>query len=229
MRISNSKGLILQRRDSVKDDSEVITVLLENGNLLELFSQGSKKITSKNSFSLNEGTITNIEFFQSKNKNKMSRLKTARSVEIFDKLDPLYIEFIGSIADNLKEYNLGSKFYKNLMLFQKNKMNFNSENLVFLLNMIIVKVSNVVLYFRGCYICKRKNEIISFSYEGGLLCEEHSTNYPNFNKGAIKFLFDINFKNIDEINSNINFEDIKNIKQIQIEALKETLGIYLKI
>jgi recombinational DNA repair protein (RecF pathway) len=77
-----SKAIILEIQP-FKTFDNIMKVLLENDRIIALICLGTKKINSKNSRSMNEGNVVQIEYFKSLNENKISKLKKTNLIEQF--------------------------------------------------------------------------------------------------------------------------------------------------
>lgn len=74
--------LIHQKNFNVYD--EILTYLTEDGYIKTLYALGVKKINSKNSRSIKYGNLVEIEFFNTTNINKISKLKKIVNITEFD-------------------------------------------------------------------------------------------------------------------------------------------------
>lgn len=113
---------------------EIIYFLTNEGEILNCFSNGSRKINSKNGRNLFYGNFIEIEFFR-KNSNKLNKLKKAVSIKSLD----------SSINNNKSLLNINIIFTKFRINKNKNLYILYQETLALI--MLDKDIKNIFNYF----------------------------------------------------------------------------------
>ncbi len=192
------KCYLLDEKETNTFDS-VITVLTNDNSIVSLYAYGTKKILSKNSRNLIYGDLLEIEFFRSRSKNSLSKLKKIKSI---NNSKPINYWDFGLLLVNtfIIENNKYFKFkeYENYINIISNLD--TDESLIFSLFKIIVW-SGTLINLRCCSICgDNKIKTISIG-KMGYLCAKcaHSLNEYIHDTDFNKIFIDLKNENVDTL------------------------------
>jgi DNA repair protein RecO (recombination protein O) len=232
---TTSKGIVL-KVVPYQDNDNVVEILLDNNIKIAIFAPGTRKMESKNRQSLIVGNIVEFSYFKARIKEKMSRLKTMESIELFIPEDDTKYKLVSLIADFARGYEFEKRndiFFNNYINFIK-KLKEGKDTFYDYMILIanIISDSNSSFKFKTCSICGLSKPIKSFSLrEGGIICEDDAkkTN-PVFNKNLLICMYFLLTNNYDKlIDIKINKADEEIIKITFNEYLNEILGLYPKV
>lgn len=164
-------GYLISKSDY--DLFDEILVFLTKNKKLVLYSQGSRKINSKNARNLMYMDFLEIECFVSPDINKMGKLKKVTSISSFEfeNWNTKNFYFLNSLINklNLTNENIFSFYQESLALI----INKNNEDHIYVYIFInFLKNINFKLNFKECSLCHQNNNIfMSFSLKNkGLIC-----------------------------------------------------------
>ena len=199
------QGLVINKKDFQEKD--LIVEILTEQEYLTFIALGTRKLSSKNRFSLEIGNIIEVEIFKARLNNKMSKLKKATLVLQV----PLEKENIAKIVfDLVKKINQSNKSFSPLLFKSIN------ESFKYLDTQVYLQVKTYVLFNflaclgiypsqNGCLVCKSAKRINGFSFEqGGFSCFYHTKNKRSLEElKAIYSLFQ-SFEKYKDTSSLIN-------------------------
>lgn len=226
---TTSNVIILGRRDTINDFDEMITVMDDNGKIFEIFCRGTKKPSSKNSISINELSVSSLEYFKSKSEEIPSKLMTGKLLHSYKSNVNSYEKLLKYLTIILKN-NISSKFlYAYLNFIISNNRSLNSEREMLLISNLYITL-NKFPSINKCVKCGTKNKIRTFSLEQyGLLCDEHINSYnKDMNKKQIyEFVFLFNHS-IDRYNDYVIDQDFFTfLKDYFVSYMRNVEGIFI--
>ena len=206
------QGFVIQK-NNYGDFDLIVTVLLINSKL-SFLARGVRKMTSKNRVALQLGNFIEIEVFEARLNNKLSKLKRATIINAFpvEVADSAQI-MMGILKIINKLENPRPYFFKSLLIafpYFGNDYNHHIKNYFQFLNLVQHGLKPVV---DKCYICKTTKNIIDFDLEkGGFSCQAHAKKKMHLEK--LKAYRDLGrgFLFYKSISSELNFEIGKEIK-----------------
>lgn len=173
------KGIVIKEIDYL-NDNKIFTIMTDS-SLITFLALGVKKITSKNGVALQLGNFIEVEIFQARLKDKVSKLKKATII----KQPPLFISDTAKVLleiikwmQKLSDYSLElfNSYIEALNLFGEN---YNHQLKTYILFRIVWALG-LKPVLNCCVECKRKDNIVDFSLsKGGFLCFLHSKNKMN--------------------------------------------------
>ncbi|MDR3249580.1 MAG: DNA repair protein RecO [Mycoplasmataceae bacterium] len=151
---------------------EVITFIDKTGKKYSCLSLGSKKIASKNGRNLFLGSLIEFQIFESRNENKLSRLKKASVINENDWKMEIQKDFIMLNLTIIKAKYTSKEFYryyKNMLeLIKSNKYGEQINELVILKTFI--QLVGIFIELNECIVCGSSN-VKNFSVNNkGVLC-----------------------------------------------------------
>ncbi len=223
------KGYLISRYDFSSFD-EIIQFILEDGSKISLFAAGTRKILSKNARNLREGCLIEIEYFEARSENKLSRLKKASIItEHFSNyldLNKHWIHIINQYLEKKVDCSLSEFQLIELMYKKHADPFFKDKSIVVYLMLEIMKREGYNFNLDYCFLCGQ--EIVygfSFKYQS-VICKECSTKDAHVHKGD-------DFKNFISYLKNGNENIYRNPVSVMFFInlfyyLKDVLGINIK-
>ncbi|QKT05636.1 DNA repair protein RecO [Mycoplasma sp. OR1901] len=180
MAVSIKFGIVLEVKQ-IEENGFIVSFFTRRG-MLRLFAQGLNKIESKNRANLIPGSIVEIEYFASRLKDKVGRLKKATITHFFDitnkkknaaflRIKKIFLNFNfpNHLFDSYKDY------------FDKFDIE-NSEKFVTFIYVQSTVYFGIVPVFNKCRICGSRKNLIDFqASEGGFICNKHGHIYIKTN------------------------------------------------
>ncbi|MDZ7293127.1 DNA repair protein RecO [Mycoplasmopsis pulmonis] len=216
------KGILL----SVKDYSEhdVILKVLFIGSTEAILAKGIRKIESKNRSNLIVGSIVEFIYFKARLETKISRLKKASLIQLFDFtsvqnqfLFQTIFHFINQLT-KIDEYFFQS--YSDILNYQNKDCN---SHIITFLYFRAMKSLGIEPNFSSCYRCGSFAQIVNVKvHEGGFLCSNCSLKRKPIR--MLKNFYYLTFTFKDYLR-NTTFDENEIIKQELISYLEEN-GFY---
>lgn len=184
---------------------KILKFIINENRFISCLAKGLRKSGSKNARQLFFGILTEIQFFEARLNNKLSKLK---KVNLIEQLDQTIIENYSLVVLNyLYEKILHDCFQINVYTLYKNFLDliktkkYDSE---FLINYFLIRCQTLFgfkLIYKKCSICGTQKQINSVSIENnGILCRTCSleTQLPKWKKEAIFLFYFLNSNNIEK-------------------------------
>lgn len=207
---------LLRQEDSNTFDS-IITVLLKNNQIINLYANGTRKILSKNSRNLIYGDLLEIEFFKSRSTNSLSKLKKIKSIDNTKPInywnDGLYV---------LNQFIIEHNKYFNFNLYESyitNMSNLDDESGLIYSLFKIITWSGALINLDCCSVCHSKIiKTISIN-KMGYLCSSCSNKYNEYihSTSFNKMFIDLKYDNLENINEFKNKKEIINFLKSYID------------
>ncbi|WP_052663926.1 hypothetical protein [Mycoplasmoides alvi] len=226
-----SKGFVINLINYDVFD-QIITILDEKGDKYSLISFGSRKIESKNGRHLVVGNFNENEYFPSRTKNKIGRLKKTSTIlpipwKIHDYLSfHLINEYLNLITFRDKKVFL---FYKNIINILKS-FKYKDITIIIYILIYIINTNNLMISKTNCSLCYSKN--VNFIQLKTYLWFCGNCIYTHQEKNIFKNneILDLLFKliNKSEINTKITIEIAIDLIFFLQKIILDLLGISFK-
>lgn len=216
--MTKTKVGIVIKKVVFEADNEIVTILTQD-EILSFIALGTRKLTSKNRFSLDLGNIVSVELFMARLKGKLSKLKKSTLV----KQPPLLISNTAEVVFELikKVQYIERPSQKLFAAFVKAYNHLGSEYNQYVRTFIMFNYLDslgINPIVDCCVECNRPDRINGFEfYKGGFTCAWHTTKERSleFLKGMKYLSTDFEkYKNIDPlVDLNIYKEIMKFINE----------------
>ena len=201
--IVKARGIILNNSD-YRDNDLLCHILFAEYGLLTFVVKGAKKLTSKNAFGVNRGTISEITFDYKENR-KMFSIQRADYIESYYYDDDLIklttLNMIFEIAGVVsKDQDVVFELYD---LLNKTLLATREYDILQVLALYIAKIMKLVgiePYVDGCVLCNASKVVAISKEKGGFLCEHHALNLPKDEVRVLKKFRLINKMDFEHLN-----------------------------
>ncbi|WP_129647248.1 DNA repair protein RecO [Mycoplasmopsis maculosa] len=219
------EAIVLRIEDYYENDNDSLVTFLTKNGLIKVYSKGINKPISKNRNNLIIGSLVEIEYFEARIKNKISKLKKAR-IKIMPNFNDI------SILKLIKKSVIFlSNFYEKCEnVFNAYKTILEKQNDIQSSYLFTYLLAQSLDYFgikpitEYCYNCKTPGNLCDFEfYKGGFICGDCS-NKKRWTKELKSFYY--LFKDLNTFVNVVTPEINKLIYNELIIYLKDN-GIYL--
>lgn len=197
---------IVINKQNYSDHDEIVTFLSQN-KPISMICLGTRKPQSKNALNLQIYSLVEVEFFRSSLENRMSRLKKAVLISVFDLNNQYVISIVNQLQFLFRNITYSSKkFIKNYELFLSKIGGRDTYNWLTWLLANSPIINEIKPYFKNCVLCKSNQDLQYFSFDqGGMFCSKHTPKTTEYNLlMAYYFLFNDPYKYVKQINSKNN-------------------------
>lgn len=167
------KAVVL--RIEQKAENEFLVSFFTLYGYLALFTQGLNKQTSKNRANLQIGALVEIEYFRSRLKNRIGRLKKAHFIHNFDITNAIINLFFLKLVKLFQHLKFPNHLFE---IYVKNLSKYNTSNVEKYLTYFYAQATTyfgIKPSFNSCYICGSRKNLIDFSINnGGFICSNHN-------------------------------------------------------
>lgn len=204
-----SKAFLI-KEFNFQDNDKILHFILDNNEKLVTFAPGVRKITSKNARNIFIGHLSEIEYFYSP--EKMSKLKKINLLQDIN-MNNWSISYICDYIFKKQDTHT-----INFFIFLKYLVKLKDKEIIIISLLCIIWDSGTSFYLSGCISCKKKKNIVEFSFKRqGLICFScNKYNIIVFNKKESMFLYELfSYKegfNYKDILNNIFVDKKKNLE-----------------
>ncbi|MCR8613191.1 MAG: DNA repair protein RecO [Mycoplasma sp.] len=194
-------------------DDAIVKVITKN-RVIDFIALGVNKPNSKNNVALQVSNFIEIEIFEARLQNKLSKLKKAHLLEDFIKSQQVfYLKNLLSIFKYINYENINvEKLFNIISISLKN---LNEKNSFYILTWFLFGLLDVYGYKQindRCVICNSKKNIIHLNLdEGGFICNLHTKKSTPV--GILKNFSLLN-NDINNYLNNVNFEYDKDLRKM---------------
>lgn len=213
-------GYLINKRDYA-DDDEIITFISNQGRRYTCISIGSKKNTSKNGRNLFVGNLCTFEIFEARSKEKISRLKTCKTIQAADWRLNFYQPFnlLCECINNTSFDSLNLYKFMEWTLNLFNQGEHNEKELILIILHKFCLILGLNIQVNCCVECGNKIiKTMSFP-KHGMVCINHFNPYKDR-------LWNLTFCKLLHALFNHRYDELKNYYQ-EYDHLIEQLKQYI--
>lgn len=216
--MTESRVGIVIKKTVFEADNEIVTILTQD-EIISFIALGTRKLTSKNRFSLDLGNIVNVELFMARLKGRLSKLKKSTLITQPPLLISNTAEIVFEIIKKVQHIeNPSSKLFNAFVSSYKHLGNEYNQYVRTYIMFNFLDSMGINPIVDCCVECNRPDRINGFEfYKGGFTCAWHTTKERSleFLKGMKYLSTDFNkYKDIDPlVDLNIYKEIMKFINE----------------
>lgn len=214
MALINVESIII-KEDDYQEFDKILKVMTSN-KIFTVIALGVRKSFSKNRNGIILGSYSELEIFEARLNNKISKLKKAHLIKNFDILNEENNLIVKELFTYLNKIEKNTQMVFNAYLECLNE--YGKGYNYFIKTYIVSKILRPLglkVNFEACYECKSNKNLANFSFfEGGFSCKNHAKKILETNLLRSYYFLNISFKKyLDNTSSEKNaliFQNLKN-------------------